>query len=332
MPSVMFVIVLAAAVHVWKDRVSPPSLVGEVEAIRANVTVVAPSVLTDLRVDLFQRVQKEEVIGSVLVADDLETAKAELAAIEADLKVTRARMQQDRDRNLLDYEQLRLDWYSQRRDLMSAQVNLIQASNDYNRAALLLATNFVSQEEYELKKTQRDLWQIEVRELSSSVAELDKQLEQLRPGATGDANDPIQEALEAQERQLQLLSQPMPLKAPMAGTISLIYRRPGETVMPGEPILTISSLAGSRIVAFLRQPLNIDPKPGMKVEVRSRSARGQAGLGEIQNVGSQMEAISPTLLPNPGQLENGLPISVTMPPELRLLPGESVSLTLRPKL
>jgi multidrug resistance efflux pump len=331
MPPLMFVVILALVVYIWKEHVSPPAILGEVEAIRANVTVVEPSLLTDLRVDLFQRVQKDDVIGSVL-SSDLNATKAELAVIQADLELTRARVMQDEQRNDLSFERLELDWLDQKIRLGQAQINFIQASNDFNRAQALKHNGVNSDAEFERALTLRDVYAAEISNRTEYLEKLEKKLETLRPTKLGNENNPFKAAIEAHEQQILLQSRPILLTSPMDGMISLIYRRPGEKVMPGEPIVTISSLNGGRIIGYIRQPVSFEPQPGMAVEVRSRSGKKNAAIGRITHVGSQMEVINPTLLPNMNRLENGLPIAVTLPPELKLFPGENVSIALRPKL
>jgi hypothetical protein len=76
----------------------------------------------------------------------------------------------------------------------------------------------------------------------------------------------------------------------------------------------------------------------MKVEVRARGGKREIGIGEVLSVGSQLEPISPVLMPrtssnlpfgNGGSgmlVENGLPLMVSLPPNLSLYPGEVVDL------
>jgi HlyD family secretion protein len=331
MPPIMFAVILTLVVYIWREHVAPPAILGEVEAIRANVTVIEPSLLTELRVDLFQRVQKGDVIGSVL-SSDLEATKADLAVIQADLNLTRKRIEQDEQRNEMNFEGLELDILDQKIELGKAQINFIEASNSFQRAQSLRENGVTSDAEFERAQTLRDVYAAEITTRTEHLEKLEKRLQELRPTKLGNEDNPFKAAIEAHEHQIQLQSRPINLTAPMDGMVSLIYRRPGEKVMPGEPIVTISSLSGGRIIGYMRQPISLEPQPGMAVEVRSRAGKKTAAIGRITHVGSQMEVINPTLLPNRNQLENGLPIAVTLPPELKLIPGESVSLSIRQKL
>jgi multidrug resistance efflux pump len=143
-----------------------------------------------------------------------------------------------------------------------------------------------------------------------------------------------------ESKNLDLLeSQMMPidLVAPFDGVVSVVHRWSGETIQAGEPILTVSQEKPSRVVSFIRQPIQVQTQPGMKVEVRARGGKREIGVGEVLRVGSQLEPISPSLLPrtsgmpaggNSGgsTIENGLPVLVSLPANLTLYPGEVVDL------
>ena len=89
-----------------------------------------------------------------------------------------------------------------------------------------------------------------------------------------------------------------------------------------------------RIVGYLRQPVSETPSVGARVEVRTRGLHRQVGQATITEVGTEIEPVAPALL-GPVKLANlelGLPISVSIPPELKIMPGELVDLTLLPKV
>lgn len=128
---------------------------------------------------------------------------------------------------------------------------------------------------------------------------------------------------------------PIPLTAPIEGVITKIHRFPGDTnavVAAGEPIMTITAPRPDRIIAFLRQPLTFDPKPGMKVTIRPRARSRKTFDATIDKVSPQLAPIRGALLP-PGQtrVELGLPIIIEkIPAELALYAGEIVDLTIYP--
>ena len=107
------------------------------------------------------------------------------------------------------------------------------------------------------------------------------------------------------------------------------------TFLPfGEPIATITAYNSVRIVGYLRAPIAEPPAVGTRVEVRTRGLRREVGQATITEVGTEIEPVTPALL-GPVKLANlelGLPISISIPPDLRIMPGELVDLTLLPKV
>jgi hypothetical protein len=102
-------------------------------------------------------------------------------------------------------------------------------------------------------------------------------------------------------------------------------------VAASEPIITISATNTSRITAFVRQPLAFEPLPGMEMEIRTRTGARTISRGRVMRIGRQMETVAPQLLPHPPSggnvaVEYGLPLLVSLPPELQLHPGEIVDL------
>jgi hypothetical protein len=80
----------------------------------------------------------------------------------------------------------------------------------------------------------------------------------------------------------------------------------------------------------MRQPLGPIPTTNDTVQVRTRSQRRQVASAQILKVGTQLEPINPALLSTDGtRVEVGLPILVSLPPGLRLMPGEFVDLSIR---
>ena len=117
--------------------------------------------------------------------------------------------------------------------------------------------------------------------------------------------------------------------ASMDGVVSRVLRRPGEFVAAGETILRVEATRSKRLKAFIRQPLPFEPKPGMIVEIRTRTASPQMALTKILQVGSTMEAISPALrramrMPTKSPPEFALRIYLAMPQGLKIRPGEDV--------
>lgn len=340
-PILMFCTALVAVVFIWREQVAAPSYVGEVEAVRAHVISTLPGLLVELSVDRFDTVTKGQIIGKVFPADP-ELLKSSLAAIEIELRMLQNRVALDEERNDLNNEQVRLDWLGFRVELATAKVYLQFAESEFRRQATLHKEKIVSDTEFELAKNLFDARREEVTEKAKVVVEMEKRLQEMNAmekSRGGRTNSSLSEAIAGQEAQLLLAEGPVTLRSPIDGIVSAINHRAGERIMDGIPIVTITATQATRIFAFARQPLQVVPKVGDRVEVRTRSNPRKTALASVLHVSSGIEAmIAPTtssnnkdglvelnnLLGNP--MERGLPFSVTMPEELKVYPGEAVDL------
>ena len=320
----------------WKQNIAAPTLVGQAEPVLSNLSSHKPGTVAALNVTRFQHVKAGDVLGHVLIADP-KLVEASLAVIRAEIETFRLNDSPlvRQQRNAVDYVQVRLDWMRQRAVLATARVNLQLAEIELRRNQELLKDKLVSQSEFDLALATRDGYQREVEELTKLVAEGEQSFNELNP--SGDlvkiSADPTHAAMaleEAKLRQVEAELSPITLRASMDGVITGIHFRSGESVTAGQPIITIASVQPVRIVGFMRAPNLDDPKVGMKVEVRMRGGQREIGLAQITEVGTQLE-VPPLALASsakPANTELGLPLEISLPPNLKIRPGELVDLTL----
>jgi len=115
------------------------------------------------------------------------------------------------------------------------------------------------------------------------------------------------------------------LKATMSGQIVVIHHRPGHAVTAGESILTIASDRGRSITTYVRAEQRLTPEAGMPVEVRLRSDPGQVFAASVQRIGPQYEPVPAAQLRDRKSEEWGLPVVISIPPDVSLKPGELVN-------
>jgi multidrug efflux pump subunit AcrA (membrane-fusion protein) len=177
--------------------------------------------------------------------------------------------------------------------------------------------------------------QPEVRQ--ASLAVLEAELQALRDNA-----HPVlgQEALEAsirvQDAKLRLTESeqvPLILTAPMDGTVSVVHHQSGETLLAGDPIVTLSAVTSDRIIGYVPPSLTVSPQVGMPVQVRVRSLPRVVRRAEIVGIGNELQLVTDAQFS--GQHEHlpalGLAIEVSLPAGQKLLPGELVDLVLLPE-
>jgi multidrug resistance efflux pump len=357
-PGLVYASVLAASAWIWVRHVTPPQLVGEVEIVRTQVNSTRAGRLADLKVEQFQPVKAGQMLGQVVTTDP-EVLSGTLAVIRAELELIRAQADPllTRERAGVDFERWRLDWMEQRVELAASRVRLQYAEAEANRITQLYEskTGIVSKDEYDQILNNRDILRKEIAERETLVAETQAAMNQFRLAdlqktaastvTNTPTSDPFQASLALQESKLRLTEaelKPLPLIAPVDGVISAVYRRSGENVAPGDPILTITARQSRRILAFVIPPVRREPTVGMSMEVVKRTGRRETALAQVTHVGSFMDAV-PTSLLAPvnlrtigldnrpdnaaaGAVQIGLPVVLTLPPELDLRPGELVDL------
>jgi len=351
-PYLAFAVVLGATLWLWQGHVGPAALVGEAESVRGVVSSVGPGRLAQVQVDALQRVVAGQVLARVITAEP-RVLEAQISLSKARIELIRAGNDSElrKQNSRVNLEGLRLDWMSKRVDWLSAKARSAYRQLELARLEKLRsgvptpgasgALPVLSQDDLDISRRDAAIEEAAVQELEALVNQVGSSLQQVSAGRPeGQESSSTLAAIEVESRALDLIEaqlMPIDLVAPFDGVVSIVHRWTGETVQAGEPILTVSREKPSRVVAFLRQPLQIDARPGTRIEVRSRARNREVGVGEVLSVGAQLEPIFPSLLPRTSSAsgpggdtrsapENGLPILVSLPANVPVLPGEIVDL------
>jgi len=350
-PYIAFMLVVGLTVWLWRGYVGPATWVGEVESVRGVVSSVGPGRLAQLQVDALQRVTAGQVVARVITVEP-RILEAQISLSKARIDLIRVGDSDLRKQNSrVNLESLRLNWMSRRVDWLSAKARSAYRQLEFARIEKLRSgvssvggtapLPVMSQNDLDISHRDTAIEEATVKELEQLVAQIGGTIQQLSANRLeGQDSSSTSAAIEVESKNLDLLeSQMMPidLVAPFDGVVSVVHRWSGETIQAGEPILTVSQEKPSRVVAFIRQPIQIQAQLGMKVEIRARGGRREMGVGEVLRIGSQLEPISSTLLPKTSGLpsggisggtaiENGLPVLVSLPANLTLYPGEVVDL------
>ena len=332
LPLIIFTGVLFSVVFLWRNFVAPTGIIGEVEAIKADVISIQDGTVARLTIDRFEKVEAGQEVGEVISASD-DFLKKSIASIEADLRIMDARIGLDERRNQQSALQMKIDLHRERIQLAADKASLIQTSNSFRRAEQLLNDTppSISPDEYDIAKAAYETLEASVRERTQHIAGMTQTLEELKPSSSPEQPDLIDDAVKKKIEELEESLKPMKIKAPMAGVVSAIYHRAGEKIVRGVPILTITAMHSDRIVGYLRQPINTRPTTNDTVMVSTRTQKRQYFTATIERVGTQMELINPALLStDSNRIEVGLPILVRIPDNIKLVPGEFVDLAIKP--
>lgn len=328
-PVIVFIGVAVITVAMWHNHVRLAAMQGIGEGVRAQVSAAQPARIQAWLVEPHAEVTVGTPIAVILPDDtradfDLLRFMQELARAEAQPSLA--------EDNALSFERIRVELLRTKSELAIARVKLGQAERDATRNLPLYREKLVSEDIYELSVSTRDAFKAEVEEKGKAVAQMEQRLEQLRPLGDPDVGrrEPATGAWTAQLEQAHRNAarnlEPITLVAPITGRLGLPIRQAGEFVRAGDPLAIIDSQRSERIVAYLRQPYPIDPRPGMAVEVTTRTQKRQKFASEVLQVGAQLEPLTNSIaFVRPGTfVDAGLPIIISIPHEVRIRPGEVV--------
>lgn len=339
LPALTFAALVAVIAWMWMRYVQPSTIVGEAEAVRANIISILPGTLEKLKVERLQAVTNGQELVVLRVMDD-DQIQAEVAAAEADVRLLQARIKLDQTRNFDSFSQLKSEYLLEQFNLELARINLQQAEAELERAKELLEKQVIArgslgnQVGYDVAVRDRDALRAEVAAREKTVVELKQGVEGLRAAGAAEltaTDSTVDQAINAHRTHLEALQKPVVLRSPINGFVSAIYRLSGEKVAAGEPILVISAEKSERIVAWVRQPIATRPQVGDRVEVRRLRLGHAAFEATVVAVGKQLEPINSTAFAfnqSTQILEYGLPLTVELSAASDLIPGEALRLRL----
>lgn len=296
--------------------------------------------------------------GESVLRAQLDTIAAEVKRLTAQLVTTQEDMESDRtDRTTtrisdlrrfsVDVENTRLRVLELQTELATDRMELQDLNSEVKISEDLASREAISALELEKVKARRDAQAAAITDnedlLEQAQANLktaQQRLEQftsVQPEAPSieSALEVIRESIRVEQSKTQeVLAQiealnarrEMKLTAPIDGVVSHVWRNAGETVIAGDPILTIAESRPTEVVGYAGQQMVSLVHNGMQVEVLKVTEPMQVATATITFVGPQVEEIPAQLWQNPKVPEWGRPFSVTIPPNFTVLPGEVVGI------
>jgi multidrug resistance efflux pump len=352
----------AATLYLWEQQGLMPQTLGEVEAVRVDVTAVADGELVPLgggQWSLFDEVELNQVVAQLDDAplrSQLATHAAELARLRKELEAGAAKLavseadrarghQADALRLKVEVEKRRLTVLDRRIQVETDTLELDRLNARVSCLTPLFAKKLISELEIKNEKALRDEVAKRLASNTKALGEAETQLRaaeervRLLPSllAADQAKElaPLAAAVAVQQgliRELEVNTGKLAIRAPIRGMICAVVRRPGETVRAGEPILTLAAGSGHYIVSYVRQEHRLTPQVGMPVEVRPVHTPIRPPLTAIvERVGPQLEMVPQHQCRDPRIPEWGLPVRIALPRGCPSRPGELVEINFRPR-
>jgi multidrug resistance efflux pump len=300
----VFLTLCAGIALVWQRLQSSLTFVGQVETIQTIVSSRDSGFITNLWVVPLQEVNIGDLVAEVVTTDP-RTVNNRLEVVRDRMRLMALEMEPvlSRQRTALAYEQLSVDCDRVKGEVDVARVKLEQSHIQLKRDETLFQQGALSAELFEMSRRNRDAYEAELLSKSNLVQRTEKALERLKSVADayvpGGENDPIRQMIELEEDKARVFEAkllPLRLQAPTNGIVTEIHRHAGEQIIAGEPIATITSPHGVRIVGYLPLHFPVTPQVGMTVEVCTRSAKRVKGCATVTGVSPHLESITNALV------------------------------------
>jgi len=363
LPILIWMLAALTTTALFYTRSAEFEAVGVARADQLIVTASGPGRLQALPVDLFKTVEPGETLAmlqlnTAIGNDNLQeqllaqrqTAQAELDRLRAELEATRAQLgpqtaQVETDtaathrRLALDVEQARLAVLDYRTTLEPERILLDDLKLEIEVQKKLVDEGAVDPYTLDKLKVQLEAQQAKVRQAEQALQQAEQNLKlsqqrldeflAVKPAPLNQeiVLEPLRKAITVQEQRLAELMTLRPnvlIKAPFKAVVSLISAREHQTVMEGEPIMTIVAAEPKDIVAYVKPERMDQVEVNKRVELVKRSRPRKVAPSQITYVGPSIERIPQRLWTCPDVPEYGLPVRIAYNPELHLLPNEVV--------
>ncbi|HPO16674.1 MAG TPA: efflux RND transporter periplasmic adaptor subunit [Candidatus Hydrogenedentes bacterium] len=328
---------------------------GVTERVETSVAPVADGMLEHVVVELLDEVKTGQTIALMddhLLRAEVDTARAELVRLQAQLDANQEEMrrssaleeQKDQDsrrRFAMDEEEARLNHLQMSVQQDEDKVDLERINLELQREETLLAKGMTSRENYDNVRLRYEALRKKVQENENALAaalrmhdeavarqnalqEQPRDLDLERMLAPLQKAIAVQEAAitEIQERRKQLI-----LLSPGAGQVTAILKQSGETVMAGDPIVTLSLDNTLRVVAYINERAIQEVPVGTRARLSSRYRPDLTTGAEVVKVGRQIEPLPIRLLLNPVTPEYGIIVILALKDPV-FYPGECVNVAL----
>jgi multidrug resistance efflux pump len=339
-PLLVFGVAIMVTAMLWHDAISPAMLTGEVTTVKATMNSPSAATVESIRVQRLQMVKAGDVIAELRPNDprqalDLIQGHLSVLRLQASASDAEQGANSNQRRERMDFERLRLDWLLEKVNLATATAKAKKAAMDLELAQGMDSAPASSRryvQEAELLKQSADAEVTARTALVDNLGLRIKELNAAMPSATASEDERLTREIDSLEGRIAIIESSqsiITLHAPMTGIVTEVLHRVGENVVVGEVLIIISATQPERIVGYLRQPFPLEPFVGQQVEVRTHGRERLYGLAAITRVGATFEPILNAALHPATTPEVGLPVEVSLPPNLQLRPGELVSLVIR---
>ncbi len=253
--------------------------------------------LKSLLVNLGDPVHEGQLIGEL----DNESLATALLMDQASLMKTRDKIHSIR----YEAESMKLEQAKLTADLQTLEAR-------WKRTAELLKKNLVLEQEVEDLRPQIAATQEVLTHYPNLIAQLEERLVAAESAAELFNAEKLKQLQMAQSR----------LEARSAGVVAEVLHQPGDVVEPGDPVIRISNVSTSRIIAFMPEDQRMDIGAGGQCRVIASASRALYH-GQVKSVTADIRKL-PVFTGFTDQILRGRRIVIELDDGAELVPGEQV--------
>lgn len=357
-PAAVWLVAIAAAGYLYSKRSMTGTITGYAEVRPVTVAHLEPGMVRELRAQLHQLVEPGELLAKMDDRDDrleLSTITTDLKRLQGEVKAERTRLnleqagvELDTDdlsrRLLVDREAAHIQYLVQLVERAGDQATLDGTLVEYGILERLFEDEQANFREVNLLKTQVDALRARILKNDEALKRMKKAFEeadqrwftfndrQQEPVDYESVLTPIRMAADVREKEIHELIfriDQHALRAPVRGQITAVLVEPGDRVLAGEPLITISPTATDRVVAYLPEDKTRIVYLGEPVRVYPLAG----GVGGRQGVPGTVLSVADSVTEAPLRFRKvpnwpvwGREVVVALADDMTLMPGEAVSL------
>jgi multidrug resistance efflux pump len=353
MPAVVWIGAVLICVTMLFQRATQYEFIGLAQSLDYEISAATTGTIETVVVQLFDHVEAGDVVAKfddteVLAA--IQTAGARVSQLRAELNSARidndssaADWSADLRRFQTDEEERRLDILSLTVEIETDQIRLERRSLDVRRSLPLVESGLISDTEFENLQLVYNQTRTQIDENNILLAQTEEEyksarsrrleFERSQPGFSDGQTllQPLIAAIEVESlilKEIELQRSKLLLRSPVAGQISQLLCRKGQSVVPGEPILTVSEPSVTEIVAYLNETVEEPAKVNTRVRVASLKDPTKIAESIIVRVSPTVQALPERLWTVTGRPTYGRAMVIAGVPDLELTPGELLSVTI----
>ncbi|MBF0368613.1 MAG: HlyD family efflux transporter periplasmic adaptor subunit [Magnetococcales bacterium] len=350
----VWLVAVGAIGLILRDRLQVAEYTGLAQGSRYHVSATIPGRIDQLHVELYDRVFAGQLVATL--EDDQVMAKLNVAKAKLDLSRTELKKahydvvdgvgawQGEMRRFAMDEAQWRLEALAMQVALETDRVELEKVHRVVERLRSRHVEGYATDAEL-------DAAVLEEKRLRKQIAGHEKQLRQTQANRR-DAGDrlkgfvgnlsmdgdpttivmaPLQVAIEVEEARLEEIRverRKLILRAPVAGKVSQVLGRAGQSLRVGESVVLIDQGVASEVVAYLPESQSRNAQVSQPVQISRSSDPTTVADSLVLRISPTIEPIPERLWPTPDRPIFGRPIVLAPSATLPLLPGEKVQVRL----